>query len=47
MEHQAIFFSKDKDKKTKSVICCNFGSLKGYCTVSLLFPEIFLINRHF
>ena len=31
MKHQALFSSKDKSKKNKSVICCNFASgFKGY-----------------
>ena len=25
MKHQALFSSKDKSKKNKSVICCNFA----------------------
>ena len=27
MKHQALFSSKDRSKRNKSVVCCNFAGL--------------------
>ena len=41
MKHEALCSSKDKSKKDKSVVCCNFAwRLKGLRTITLIISGV-------